>query len=836
MTKDIQYNDKSDKVHSSFWANGFSVSKVVKPFSFIQRLRVRALLLARRLKIAQRYEFILTILAIMSVAASYIAITRDETPFDMTGGSTATILFIINLVLLLLVGVSVGRRFVRIWSSRKASSAAARLHVRITGVFMAIAIIPPIVMAIFSTIFLEYGLQTWFGERVRSTVDNSLKVAQSYIAENRRIIENDAAYLTRYFSSIATLSKSDLRLAAQEAIFQRSLNELLLIELLDGEEEPLVIVRASQGLTLRGGTTALPPHVVLRVQETGSYLATNSGDDTFISLKRLSGFIHPTYLYIARDLNPLILEHYEKTLDAVETFNQLENQQSDFQRQFNILYLFLAVLILLAAIWMGMWFSSRLVDPLTALVQAAQRFGMGDLKSRVAFTPSSDEIGHLSRSFNRMADQLEVSQAKLVRANQKLDERRRFVEEVLENVSAGVIGLDGRGIIFLPNRSAKALLNLTSAQMLAKPLIDLVPEFSDLFHNARSNEKGIAERQIDVRVKGERRVLLVRIARDLANSEKNHVSMDKSLPAATADQKLTLLDKSIPDLAPDLASNTGQDPVSDSNPDGFVVTFDDVTDQLSDQRTAAWADVARRIAHEIKNPLTPIQLSAERLWRRYGSKISEDDVIFEQCTSTIIRQVGDLRRMVDEFSSFARMPAPLFKEIDIIDVVRQAIFLQEVSYPEIEFQVITPEKSVDLLCDGRLIGQAITNIVKNAAESVTEKQIRNKNDNKDIKKTFGLVRLEIIIKSDNVSIKLEDNGLGLPDEENDRLMDPYVTTRKDGTGLGLAIVKRIIEEHGGRVRLSSREEGGARVIVSLNRSAMARKAAEQDAHLTRAAE
>ena len=724
----------------------------------------------RHQRLGARYEIVLTILAILSATASFFVLSTDQSPFDLTGGATVTILFTLNLVLVLLLGVSVGRWFIKIRSARRSGGAAARLHLRVTGVFMAIAVVPPIVMAIFSALMLEQGLQTWFGERVRDTVDNSLKVAQSYIAENRQIIEADATFLAGIFSRNADATLADKRAAAQEAVFQRQLSELLLIELHAGEE-PLVIVRASQGLSLGSGTTVLPRSVLQSVEETGSYLATNSGDATFIAMRKLTGFLHPTFLYLARDLNPLILQQYEKTLDAVETFNQLESQQGDFQRQFSILYIFLAILILLAAIWTGLWFSSRLVDPLSELMAAAQRFGEGDLSMRVPYNTSSDELGSLSRAFNRMADQLEASQAELVRANLALDERRRFVEEVLENVSAGVIGLNANGTVFLPNRSACQYLAMEPEELIGRPMVEAVPEFADLLEASITRSKGVAEEQIEVSVAGDTRVLLVRVAAERAEGE--------------------------------------------SRLDGFVVTFDDITDQIANQRTAAWADVARRIAHEIKNPLTPIQLSAERLKRRYRTQIESSDTVFDQCTDTIVRQVGDLRRMVDEFSSFARMPAPLFKETDMVDLIRQSVFLQEVANNDINFDFVSDCSSLTVPADGRLLGQALTNILKNASESVNERLTRT-----DVP---GRIKVSLKREADEITVTVDDNGIGLPEGQKDKLMDPYVTTRTKGTGLGLAIVKRIVEEHGGRIRLSNLETGGASVCITLSEQALDEK-------------
>lgn len=743
----------------------------------------RIMLWARRFNLGNRLEVILSVLAVISAIATYIAMSRKDAPFEVTSGRTMRVLLAINLALLMALGVSIGRWFVRIWSARKGTAAGSRLQTKMTGFFIAIAIIPPIIMTVFSALFLEFGIQSWFSEKVRSTINNSLEVAEAYMVEHRATIEKDMQAIALAFNRMTPIQQADtlsLRQVAYGALNTRLLSEVLVIEIQDSDTEGTVLARASQGLEL--ATIRLKDDMIDRVRQDGTFVASNRADNTVVGMIRLTSFFQPTYLYVARDLNPQVLAYLEATRSAVTDYENLEGQRSDIQLQFNVVFIIVALLILLAAIWVGLWFSSRLVTPLSNLVDAAERVGQGDFDARVPSLATSDEVGTLSRAFNRMTDQLARHQDALIAANQELDERRRFLEEVLEGVSAGVIGMQHDRTIFLPNRSASSLLGLGHEELIGNRLHDVVPEFGELLAQAEGSVAGEAKGQVQIEVQGEGRTLLVRVF--VEKSENDSIA-------------------------------------------GYVVTFDDLTEQLADQRTAAWADVARRIAHEIKNPLTPIQLSAERLKRKYSKEIMTDERVFAQCTDTIIRQVGDLRRMVDEFSSFARMPAPIFKETDLVDIVKQSVFLQDVASAKIKFTTDLPRDRVSLPCDGRLIGQALTNILKNAVESVSA---RTQTDMQDINDTVepGWIRVEMKQDDGKTEIRVEDNGLGLPQDQKNRLMEPYVTTRAKGTGLGLAIVRRIMEEHGGTVKILDRKPVGALAILTFSHAALRQRVAETE--------
>jgi len=741
------------------------------------RRRARFMLWARRLKLAGRIEILLSVVAVISAIATYIAMSQQAAPFDVASGKTMRVLLGINLALLLALGVAIGRWFIRLWISRKGMEAGSRLHTKVTGFFILIAIIPPIIMSVFSVLFLEFGIQSWFSEKVRFALNNSLEVAETYILEHRANIQKDMLKIAGRYNQLTPFqqrNQDELQRLADFVLSARLLTEVMVIEEQDGGGR--IMARARQNLGL--SDDILDSALIDRVRAGQTVIVSDLENNRVVGLIRLSSFFKPSYLFVARDLSPNVLTYLSSTRSAVDDYENLEGRRGDIQLQFNVIFIVIALLILMAAIWVGLWFSSRLVTPLSNLVDAAERVGEGDYEARVPVVPTSDEVGTLSRAFNRMTDQLSSHQQDLIAANAELDERRRFLEEVLEGVSAGVIGLQQDGTVFLPNRSACGLLDVTFETLVGQKLDVTVPEFSDLLRLAREADSGEVKAEVLIDVKGETRTLLVRIIAERSDGEAIG---------------------------------------------GFVVTFDDLTEQLADQRTAAWADVARRIAHEIKNPLTPIQLSAERLKRKYSKDIENDPGVFSQCTDTIIRQVGDLRRMVNEFSSFARMPAPILKKTDIRDMVKQAVFLQDVAASKVQFTTDFDGAVVSVDCDDRLVGQALTNILKNSVESVASRLEQDSKSGNDTLEP-GKIHVQVQQDSEKTIISVEDNGLGLPQEQKDRLMEPYVTTRAKGTGLGLAIVRRIMEDHGGTVRIADRSPIGARAILTFSHAALEKRA------------
>jgi two-component system nitrogen regulation sensor histidine kinase NtrY len=499
----------------------------------------------------------------------------------------------------------------------------------------------------------------------------------------------------------------------------------------------------------------LPNTSLQRAADGEVIVFTNDNEDRVRALGRLDG-IAGTFLYVGRFVDSDVLNHMKQLRRAVDDYRQLETKSSGIQITFTMIYLIVALLLLLAAIWVGLTFANRLVRPIATLVAAAERVRSGDLTARVPEGREGDEIASLSRAFNRMTGQLEGQRAELIEANRQLDDRRRFTEAVLFGVSAGVLGLDPEGRIFLPNRSALDLLSCPIDNLVGRPLEQAVPEMAPLMAAMRASAKPMVQDQLSIVRDDRARRLLVRI------------TVERGAGQLT----------------------------------GYVVTFDDITELVTAQRTAAWADVARRIAHEIKNPLTPIQLAAERLKKKYLDAVTTDPEVFATCIDTIVRQVADIRRMVDEFSAFARMPAPVRVQEDLVAVVERALSLQKIARAEIEFTTAFPDRPVDIHCDARQVGQAVTNLLQNAVDAIQGGGART-----------GRIVLGIEeMPGKRWAVTVVDNGPGLPTDQRDRLTEPYVTTRAKGTGLGLAIVKKIMEDHGGELKLED-GPGGARVSL-----------------------
>ncbi len=708
---------------------------------------------ARGVGLGRKLALGLTVAAVLSVLATYGAITGVP-PF---GPDPATVLWLLdlNLVLVGALGVVIARRVVEVWAERRRGLAGSRLHVRLVVLFAVVAVTPAIMVAVFSALFLNRGLQGWFNERISAAVSNSAAVAEAYLHEHQQTIRADilavAAAINRDGSMI--LSDPDrLNRTLQEQAENRSLSEGIVF---DGAGR--VLARA--GLTFSLESSPIPPDIVRRAQNGEIAILTSEGDDRVRALLKLDSFMD-VYLYVGRFVEPLVLNYVEETRRVAASYNKLEGQRSGLQVTFALIFVVVAMLLLLAAVWVGLVIATQLARPISGLIAASERIRAGDLTARVEELPAVDELGSLSRAFNRMTSQLAAQRAELVEANHQLDLRRRFTETVLAGVSAGVIGLDAVGRINLPNRSASDLVSTDLQRHVGEPLAEVVPEMAELLETARRRPERLIEAQIKLVRDRRTRTLLARVAIEQAGSG------------------------------------------------GLVVTFDDITELLAAQRKAAWADVARRIAHEIKNPLTPIQLSAERLKRKYLKEITSDPETFKICTDTIVRQVGDIGRMVDEFSAFARMPAPVMKPEDLVSICREVAFLQRQPLRDIAVTLDCPDAPLYLRCDGRLIRQALINLVQNAVDAI---EGREKSDDKPLPRGEVAIRLRASERA--TIIEVDDNGRGLPVDGRDRLTEPYVTTRAKGTGLGLAIVKKIMEDHAGELRLEDAPSGGARVSL-----------------------
>jgi two-component system, NtrC family, nitrogen regulation sensor histidine kinase NtrY len=728
---------------------------------------------AARVGLANKLAVTLTIAAIGAGFATYGALTASP-PFG-NDPNTVSLLLTLDLALLLLLGSIVARRIVGLWAERRRGLAGSRLHVRLVGMFSLLAAMPAIVMAAFAAVFFYVGIQSWFSERVRTAINESLEVAEAYLHEHQQVIRADALAMANDLNREVSRLIGDPQRFAQVVTTQAALRSLTEAVVFDGSGRML----ARSGLSFTLEFDPIPETALERARDGEVVLMVGDTDDRVRALVRLDRFVD-TFLFVGRLVDPRVLGHMENAQQAASSYAELEGKRSSLQITFTLIFVVVALLLLMAAVWLGLHLATTLVSPISSLILAAERVRAGDMSARVPELEPEDEIGSLSRAFNRMTSQLESQRRELIEANRQLDLRRRFTEAVLSGVSAGVVGLDAEGRINLPNSSAAQFLGVDDPESLTgRKLVEVVPEMGELIGALKRRPNRLMEGQVQLRRAGAPvRTLLVRIS---AESHGNEIR-------------------------------------------GFVVTFDDVTELLSAQRKAAWADVARRIAHEIKNPLTPIQLSAERLRRKYLKEISSDPDTFQICTDTIIRQVGDIGRMVDEFSAFARMPSPVMKPQNVNELCRQAVFLQSSAHPDIRYTTDLPQGPLTVPCDGRQISQALTNLLQNAADAIEGRVVPEGTE-----RVPGQIHVAVAADEEQVVIILEDNGKGLPVEERDRLTEPYVTTRAKGTGLGLAIVKKIMEDHGGELLLADREGCGARVKLVIPRNgAIAPPASEAD--------
>jgi two-component system nitrogen regulation sensor histidine kinase NtrY len=664
--------------------------------------------------------------------------------------SVVVTLLAVNFVTVLLLLTLIGREVWHIVQARRRGSAGARLHVQIAGLFSVIAVVPAVLVAVVASVNLDRGLDRLFLLRTRAVIENSVIVSQAYLNEHERSIQAETNAMAIDVARAKPLFDQDMDRFRQFFTAQASLRNMPAAMMLRPDQS--VIVKAE--IRLPPELQEPPPPPAERLAEIGDAAAVAGmlrDTNAVGALIKLKGY-EDAYLFVARFIDPRVLEQIQQTESSIGEYANLEARRIGVQLAFALMYTVIALTVLLSAVWIGFAFANRLVAPIRRLIGAANLVSTGNLHVQVPVRRSEGDLSQLGATFNKMTQELRTQRNDIMRARDLVDSRRRFTEAVLAGASAGVIGVDGKGHVSILNRSAEKLIGCSEADALEHPLEEIVPELKHLIEPVRLGGQRLVQGQTTIHRSGRDRTVSVRV---------------------TSEQS--------------------------AHPDhGYVVTLDDITELVTAQRTAAWADIARRIAHEIKNPLTPIQLSAERLRRKYGKSITEDRAVFEQCTDTIVRQVDDIRRMVDEFSRFARMPKPVMTADDVTDTVRQVAFLQRVSNADIDIEVEVAEDPMPARFDRRLISQGLTNIIKNAGEAVAAVPADQ------------LGRGRIVVSAaridSDIVIDVIDNGIGLPKENRSRLLEPYVTTREKGTGLGLAIVGKILEEHGGRIELRDAAE------------------------------
>src|SRR3954466_7454249 len=678
--------------------------------------------------------------AMLSALLTFVVLT-GLTRIQPTREVVISFMLINAAIILLLVGIIV-REVWRVLQARRRGRAAAKLHVQIVGLFSVIAVLPAVLVAIVANVTIDRGFDRLFSGPTREVIQNSLIVARAYLYEHAELIRGDILGMANDISHSRPLYDQDrgtFRELLTASAASRNLPGAMLID-----KDRNILETAQTGIQQTFTTPA--PEFLSNVKENEPEISVFPEGNYVAAVIRLRAF-NDTFLYVARLLDPHVVAQVNETQASVAEYAELESRRLGMQVSLALMFAVIGLTILMASVLIGLNFANWLVTPIRRLMSAANMVSTGDLHVQVPVHKSEGDLAQLGETFNKMTQELRTQRDALVSASDLIDSRRRFIEAVLSSASAGIIGVDASGSVGILNRSAEKLIGHAESETLDHPLSDVLPELDDMMKTAREGTQRLVQGQITILRDGSERNLSVRVTAEQTNQA--HES--------------------------------------------YIITLDDITELVSAQRTSAWGDVARRIAHEIKNPLTPIQLSAERIRRKFGKVITEDKAIFEQCTDTIVRQVDDIRRMVDEFSRFARMPKPVMEGEDVADTVRQVVFLMRVGHPEIDIAAEIKQDPLRAQFDRRLISQAVTNIVKNATEAIEQVPLEE----------LGKGRIDVVVsrEGEDVLIDVVDNGIGLPKVARSRLLEPYVTTRAKGTGLGLAIIRRVLEDHGGRIEL-----------------------------------
>lgn len=687
---------------------------------------------------------IIVLLSVFVSSGSFLIMT-GATDIEPTP-EVWTIIWVVNGLLVLSVVALVLTEATLLVQARVKGQAGAGLQVRMVAMFATVAAVPALLVAVVAMISLNQGLDQWFSERTRTIVESSRLVARSYLLEHSQVLRDDIIWVANELEQARGTFETD------RTKFQRILTALAVTRSL-----PFTSLISADGDTLMKaqinapGTAPRVPEGLTEGVVEGIPTEIHPGRTNLVgSVIRLRGYDN-TYLFVARPVDPEVLEFTRLTDQNITEYRSYASNRLVFQITFTLMYIGMALVLLLAAVWIGIALANRFVDPIRNLMIASSRVSDGDLDVHVPVQEGRGDLRDLANRFNTMTQQLKTQRVALLEANETNEKRRQFTEAVVEGVSAGIVGLDPFGAITLVNLRAAEMVGSDEISLVGKRIDEVIPALAPVIERAKLARRGTIRDQIEIGSGPDYRTYQVQLTREGTMTESK----------------------------------------------GFVVTLDDITDLLSAQRTGAWADVARRIAHEIKNPLTPIQLSAERLRRRYASKLADDFDVFDKCINTIIRQVGDIGRMVDEFSSFARMPEAKLEKGNLTESIRQAVFLESVRLPEVTINMELPEQPITAWFDNRLISQVLTNLIKNAVEAIEGAGLEG------IKNP--VITVEAGPEGDMVRLSVSDNGKGWPKENRHRLLEPYVTTREKGTGLGLAIVAKIIEQHGGKVDLIDAE-------------------------------
>jgi len=689
--------------------------------------------------------------AILSGIATYALLTSSEIPF-VPDSRLVQGLIGINLLLLLALGYVVVRSALKLWRALRTGAAGTRLQKRIIGLFSLITVVPTLIVSIFSALFFNYGIQAWFDEKVSTALQESVTVAEAYLQEHKEMIRQDAIEMANDVEReihLALTNPSVFNQGFSGLASLRSLSEAILFQ---GNR-----ILAQSRFSFSIAFDRLEQDKVERANQ-GDVVVFSEGTEKVRALIKVGG-MQDTYLLIGRLVDSKVLGHMDTATGAFNEYKRLQEKTKDLQTKFLAVFMLVALMLLMVAVWYGMYFAAQLAIPIARLINAAERVSRGDFSARIQVGKERDEIGTLGNAFNQMTSELEQQRGQLIAATRQMDARARFTEAVLAGVSAGVIALRPDMSITLANRSALTLLGIAvSPEVQGRHILDILPDLKTALEESQAQPEKTTQCEITVQPADKTLSLHVRI---------------------TAER-----------FADEI--------------EGFIITFDDITELMSAQRKAAWSDVARRVAHEIKNPLTPITLAADRLRKKYLPQITQDADNYVKYIETISKNVGDIGKMVEEFVSFARMPAPVFNREDISSIIRKIAFSEQVAHPAIAYKLDLPETPVELMLDEGQISRLFTNLLKNAAEAIESLAERAET---------GAISVKVSVENEQCLVEVKDNGPGFPPDSIHKVMEPYVTTRTKGTGLGLAIVRKITEEHKAQIRIENLPGGGGAVYL-----------------------
>lgn len=753
---------------------------VIEPFERLSWYYQSFLRWCRRFHVARRLGYVLSLLALGLGVLTYLGFTREA---DLGVTSEDVVLFLnLDLGVLLILSVLVTKRLVEVWGKRRQGLAGSRLHVRLVVLLSALTITPTIVMALLSGFFLNAGVQSWFSKRVHTALEQSSAIARAYLGEHTEVIRASVEALRRDLREhLATLinDKENFDHFINRQAELRNLSEAIVFD-----DTPKVLARSR--LTFALEFEFVTAEDLLNASR-GVVVLTSDERDRVRALVKIDPELE-IYLLVGRILDPQILNRIDDTENALSEYHQLEKNLATIKLKFTLIFSVIALLLLVIAIWFGLSYATHLALPIARLLEATEKVGQGTLTARVLVEDDTSDLGILTKAFNRMTQWIEKQQKDLIEANENINNRHRFIQTVLAGVSAGVLGLDAQKKIEIANQSASDLLQINLQEKIGWLLDDVVPEMKGLFTSLALTN--FTQTHITIKRRGYTRTFLVRLVKSQGDDPLGKKHERSSETALSSPEDIL----------------------------GYILTFDDITGLIQAQKSAAWSDVARRIAHEIKNPLTPIQLSTERLRRKYIAQIHEDPETFEKCLDTIIRQVEHMGKMVSEFSSFARMPQATMAEVDLMALCHAVVAFEAPAHPDITLQCIPNGENFHITGDASQLEQVLINLIQNATDAIETRIQRDSG-------VPGLIRLTLTHQKDSILLCLEDNGIGLPLEGREHLLDPYVTHKAKGTGLGLAIVHRILEDHWAVLKLEDNPQGmGALVCITFSKSPPSGKA------------